>query len=121
MLTTEDGTLVSDPEAISTAIVDYYQRLLGVAGSRSRLEERYFAMGPRISIESRNVLAAPVTGEEVKEVIWSIGVQKSPGPDGYSATFFKCAWPVIGEEVIGAVLEVFQNRRDRSSAGGISE
>ncbi|KAK4384056.1 hypothetical protein Sango_3096100 [Sesamum angolense] len=32
---------------------------------------------------------------------------KAPGPDGYPSGFYKAAWPVIGEEVVKAILEFF--------------
>ncbi|KAL0416766.1 UNVERIFIED_CONTAM: hypothetical protein Slati_3508500 [Sesamum latifolium] len=43
--------------------------------------------------------------------VFQINEDKAPGPDGYSAAFFKAAWPVVGEEMTQAVLEFFQNGR----------
>ncbi|KAL0302796.1 UNVERIFIED_CONTAM: hypothetical protein Sangu_3077600 [Sesamum angustifolium] len=40
-----------------------------------------------------------------------LGDDKAPGPDGYSSGFFKAAWPVIGEEVVKAILEFFTTGR----------
>ncbi|KAK4384108.1 putative ribonuclease H protein [Sesamum angolense] len=34
-------------------------------------------------------------------------LEQAPGPDGYSSGFYKAAWPVIGEEMIKAILEFF--------------
>lgn len=56
-------------------------------------------------------MEAPITDQEVRNAIWSIEVNKSPGPDGYSAWFYKKAWPIVGEEVTVAVQEVFVNRK----------
>ncbi|KAK4384063.1 putative ribonuclease H protein [Sesamum angolense] len=36
---------------------------------------------------------------------------KAPGPDGYSSGFYKAAWPVIGDEVVKAILEFFTTGR----------
>lgn len=49
--------------------------------------------------------------EEIRKAIFSIGKDKSPGPYGYTSHFFIKSWGVIGEEVIGAVLEFFENGR----------
>ncbi|XP_074298290.1 uncharacterized protein LOC141629139 [Silene latifolia] len=54
-------------------------------------------------------LLRPVTGEEVKDILFSIPDVKSPGPDGYTSRFFKDAWGEIGKDVIIAVLDFFQH------------
>ncbi|KAL0405113.1 UNVERIFIED_CONTAM: hypothetical protein Slati_3825200 [Sesamum latifolium] len=56
-------------------------------------------------------LIRQVTREEVKAAFFDIAEDKAPGSDGYSAAFFKAAWPIVGEEMTQAVLEFFQNER----------
>jgi hypothetical protein len=41
-------------------------------------------------------------------VIFKMGNDKAPGPDGYSAIFFKNAWS-IGDDVSKAAMEFFNN------------
>nr|GFB60378.1 hypothetical protein [Tanacetum cinerariifolium] len=50
-----------------------------------------------------------VTDAEVREAIFSIGDDKSPGPDGYTSAFFNEAWNVIHTDVTSAVREFFRN------------
>ncbi|GJR79933.1 hypothetical protein Tco_0150718 [Tanacetum coccineum] len=50
-----------------------------------------------------------VSEAEVKEAMFSMGNEKSPGPDGYTAAFFKDVWDVVGNEVVAAVREFFSN------------
>ncbi|GKA16105.1 hypothetical protein Tco_0695852 [Tanacetum coccineum] len=38
-----------------------------------------------------------------------MGNDKSPGPDGYTAAFFKDAWEIVGSDVVNAVKEFFVN------------
>ncbi|GKA95385.1 putative RNA-directed DNA polymerase, eukaryota, reverse transcriptase zinc-binding domain protein [Tanacetum coccineum] len=50
-----------------------------------------------------------VTNQEVKDAIFSMGNDKSPGPDGYTTAFFKEAWDVVANDVTKAVQEFFTN------------
>ncbi|KAL0304783.1 UNVERIFIED_CONTAM: hypothetical protein Sangu_3066000 [Sesamum angustifolium] len=52
-----------------------------------------------------------VTPEEVKQAIFSISDNKAPGPDGYSAYFFKRAWHIVGDQVCAAMLDFFRSGR----------
>nr|GEW43702.1 hypothetical protein [Tanacetum cinerariifolium] len=50
--------------------------------------------------------------DQVKEAMFSMGNDKSPGSDGYATAFFKEAWDVVGTDVVLAVKEFFVNDRD---------
>ncbi|KAK4381203.1 hypothetical protein Sango_2990400 [Sesamum angolense] len=56
-------------------------------------------------------LVQSVTREEIKDAFFDIAEDKAPGPEGYSSGFYKAAWPVIGEEVVKAILEFFTTGR----------
>ncbi|KAL0295535.1 UNVERIFIED_CONTAM: putative ribonuclease H protein [Sesamum calycinum] len=56
-------------------------------------------------------LVQSVTREEIKDAFFDIAEDKAPGPDGFSSGFYKAAWPVIGEEVVKAILEFFTTGR----------
>ncbi|GKC26645.1 hypothetical protein Tco_1033939, partial [Tanacetum coccineum] len=46
---------------------------------------------------------------EVKDVIFSMGNDKSPGPDGYTAAFYKEAWDIVASDVTRDVQKKFTN------------
>ncbi|GJW08210.1 hypothetical protein Tco_1570633 [Tanacetum coccineum] len=48
-----------------------------------------------------------VSEQEIKDAIFSIGNDKSPGPDGFTAAFFKESWDIVANDVILAVREFF--------------
>ncbi|GJX87099.1 hypothetical protein Tco_0339113 [Tanacetum coccineum] len=50
-----------------------------------------------------------VSIEEVKGAIFDMGNDKSPGPDGYMAAFFKEAWDIMGLDEVKAVREFFSS------------
>ncbi|GJT85207.1 protein LAZ1, partial [Tanacetum coccineum] len=52
-----------------------------------------------------------VSDIEIKNAMFFMGNEKSPGPDGFTAAFFKEAWDIVGNDVILAVREFFVNGR----------
>ncbi|GJZ76828.1 putative RNA-directed DNA polymerase [Tanacetum coccineum] len=40
-----------------------------------------------------------VCAKEIKEAMFSMGNDKSPGPDGFTAAFFKESWDIVGNDV----------------------
>ncbi|XP_071695601.1 uncharacterized protein [Rutidosis leptorrhynchoides] len=60
-----------------------------------------------ISPLQADLMTQHVTEKEIKNAFFNIGDSKSPGPDGYSAAFFKEAWDIIGGDLIRAVKEFF--------------
>ncbi|GJU17554.1 putative RNA-directed DNA polymerase, eukaryota, reverse transcriptase zinc-binding domain protein [Tanacetum coccineum] len=52
-----------------------------------------------------------VSDMDIKNAMFSMGNEKSPGLDGFTAAFFKEAWDIVGNDVILAVHEFFVNGR----------
>ncbi|GJV82914.1 hypothetical protein Tco_1522812 [Tanacetum coccineum] len=50
-----------------------------------------------------------VTNEEIKRVMYGIGDDKAPGPDGFTSVFFKKGRDVVGPDVCNAVKDFFIN------------
>ncbi|KAK4384456.1 putative ribonuclease H protein [Sesamum angolense] len=61
-----------------------------------------------ITTKEASLLIAPVSQSEVKEAFFDIDVESAPGPDGYTAAFYRAAWPVVGQDVFQAVGEFFR-------------
>ena len=53
------------------------------------------------------MLIRVVTAEEVRKVLFSMAVDKSPGPDGYTSEFFKATWAITGRDFVIAVQSFF--------------
>lgn len=48
-----------------------------------------------------------VSNDEIKEAVFGIGELKSPGPDGFTAIFFKNSWDIVGVDICKAASEFF--------------
>ena len=61
----------------------------------------------RCSSEESAQLVKTVTSEEIREVLFRMPSNKSPGPDGYTTKFFKASWSIIGLDFTTAVQSFF--------------
>ena len=45
----------------------------------------------------------------IKNALWSIPDDKAPGLDGFNSNFYKATWEVVGDDIIRAVHQFFDN------------
>ncbi|GJS24765.1 RNA-directed DNA polymerase, eukaryota, reverse transcriptase zinc-binding domain protein [Tanacetum coccineum] len=50
------------------------------------------------------VLECEVSKEEIKRAVWDCGIDKSPGPDGFTFGFYRRYWNIIKNDVVDAIL-----------------
>jgi len=62
---------------------------------------------PSVNLDT---LDAPFTEVEILNVIKQLPSDKAPGPDGFTAKFFRSCWPIIKNDVIAAVNSFYNNR-----------
>jgi hypothetical protein len=108
ILKDDDGNCVSDMQQIKFLAINFYQNLLGTSSHVFSLEKanrmsRLFTK--KFSAASIAGMNAMVTRSEIQKVLFSMKKNKAPGPDGFSASFFHKAWPIIQHDVCDAVLE----------------
>ena len=65
----------------------------------------------RCSDIQKAYLKRDVLEAEIKGTLFSMPLNKSPGPDGYSVEFLKASWETVGGDVVAAVVEFFRNGR----------
>ncbi|XP_022003043.1 uncharacterized protein LOC110900463 [Helianthus annuus] len=97
-----------DGDGVVDALVSHYSNFLGVEYpvESVNLEDVFTNV---LSANVADYMVRQVTREEIKQAMFSISENKSPGPDGYTSAFFKHAWDIVGEEVTNAVLDFFDN------------
>ncbi|XP_022030846.1 uncharacterized protein LOC110931776 [Helianthus annuus] len=102
-----DGNHFEGPD-VECAIVDHYMKFLGIesAVEDMNIEELF---SNTVNPVDANHMIRPVTREEIKAAMFSIGDNKAPGPDGFTSVFFKKTWDIVGEEVSDAIMQFFDN------------
>ncbi|GJY74542.1 hypothetical protein Tco_0478973 [Tanacetum coccineum] len=60
-----------------------------------------------------------ISKEEVKRAVWDCGVDKSPGPDGFSFSFYRHFWHVIEKDVFEAVDYFFMYGEIPNGCAGV--
>ncbi|GKD54771.1 RNA-directed DNA polymerase, eukaryota, reverse transcriptase zinc-binding domain protein [Tanacetum coccineum] len=63
----------------------------------------------KLSPYEASQMIKPITDNEIKKVMFSTADNKAPGPDGFSAKFFKATWHIVGSDVWSAVKEFFSS------------
>nr|GEX99612.1 RNA-directed DNA polymerase, eukaryota [Tanacetum cinerariifolium] len=61
----------------------------------------------RIFEDQQIDLEGEVTKDEIKRAVWDCGIDKAPGPDGYTFGFYKKFWYLIGNDVYEAIIYFF--------------
>ena len=59
------------------------------------------------------ILDKEVSVEEIKNVLFAMAANKSPGPDGFTCEFYKSTWSVIGNDFVVAVQSFFRFPSER--------
>ncbi|XP_042964656.1 uncharacterized protein LOC122298876 [Carya illinoinensis] len=83
-----DGTCLNSPEEIHSGAVDYFSSFLQARNPRDLPDLSNLVQHSILEEENANLLQLPSI-QEVKEAMFSIYVDSSPGPDGFGSGFYK--------------------------------
>jgi hypothetical protein len=90
------GSLSAFTDEVGEVVVQYFQQLLGSSSTIQPLDESVIYYGPRLNDTTHGPLLATVSNDVIKSVLFNIGDDKSPSPDGYCSFFFKKSWDMVG-------------------------
>ncbi|GAB2283251.1 hypothetical protein Dimus_017774, partial [Dionaea muscipula] len=108
-----NGDVESMSSGEAESFICYYKTLLGTSAVTSGFDFNMAARAKLLPISSGVNLIRPVD-KEIKEARWSIGDNKTPGPDGYTSCFYKHARESIDHSFIKVVKEFFESGRTRN-------
>ena len=104
-----DGSFTSSQAQIAEEFLGFYRNLLGTCCSTDCINPSIISSGPLLSAAHAEALIRSVSHQEIKDALFDIGDEKAPGPDGFSASFFKKAWNTVGDLFCQAVFEFFRS------------
>ncbi|GJY39026.1 hypothetical protein Tco_0425390 [Tanacetum coccineum] len=107
---TDANGVVFQNEKVADAFISHYEVFLGQPGITNDMDTNNLFQ-TRLTVDDALNVVRVISDQEVKEAIFSMGNDKSPGPDGYTVAFFKEAWDTVGSDVTYVVREFFVNGR----------
>ncbi|XP_022870493.1 uncharacterized protein LOC111389759 [Olea europaea var. sylvestris] len=105
----EDGMYTTSQDEVASEFVKFYTSLLGKKCSFRPIDMDILSNGPLVFPEQGDTLVRDVSHEKIKDALFDIGDDKSPGPDGYTSCFFKNVWEIIGDDFFGAISKFFSS------------
>ncbi|GJR45040.1 sodium/hydrogen exchanger 6 [Tanacetum coccineum] len=84
--------------------------LVGDGATFSKFDPQSDLLFTRVLDDAKaEFMVRDVSNDEVKSAIFSIRDDRAPGPDGFTAAFFKKAWDVVGGDITCVVRDFLSN------------
>lgn len=110
MIKDQFGNLLTEQCDIRQMITNYFKTLV-TSSRQSNMDVRDFDvisdLIPTLSVTDAADLCRTPTEEELRNVLFSFGPDKAPGPDGFTARFFKKCWGVLQNDLLRLVQSFF--------------
>ncbi|KAL4588964.1 hypothetical protein LXL04_001865 [Taraxacum kok-saghyz] len=106
---TDGEGIVHGADKVTEVALEYFSDFLGKSIYMEPISSPNDLFTNTLSADDANWMIRPVNDEEIKQALFDIGNDKAPGPDGYTSTFFKKSWHIVGKDVCLAVKEFFLN------------
>ncbi|GKG08725.1 hypothetical protein Tco_0334557 [Tanacetum coccineum] len=87
-------------DQVAEQFVKHFQEFLGKKDVVTEMPKDKIVFPNKLSIEETVKMCKDVSEVEVKNAMFDIEDSKAPGPDGYTARFYKSAWSVIGKDIL---------------------
>ncbi|XP_026398977.1 uncharacterized protein LOC113294818 [Papaver somniferum] len=104
-----NGNIISDQKRIAELLVNHFEdkfKFQKTEANNSLLE----VIPKIITAEDQEMLDVIPSFEEIRNTIFSMDPDSSPGPDGFSGFFYKECWKIIQEDVFHAIQFCWNKR-----------
>ncbi|XP_042964017.1 uncharacterized protein LOC122298309 [Carya illinoinensis] len=104
-----DGTHLNNPLEIHKAAVDHFNQFLSENSIRD-FPSLQDLISPVITTDENMRLCITPSIDDIKDALFSIPIDSSPGLDGFGSGFFRFCWEIVKEDLLEAVSEFFQHQ-----------
>lgn len=110
-LKNEDGEWIEGDKEVGQLVNSMFTKLFSEEkNDRSWIHTEH--TWPEIEQDVWSRANAPVSHDEIKEAMYSIGGLKAPGIDGFPAIFYQKNWDQVGNGVCKAIVNMWNNPRE---------
>ncbi|GKE44408.1 hypothetical protein Tco_1471692 [Tanacetum coccineum] len=102
-----DGDWIVEPDLVKQEFRRHFMDRFQDSGSRRG--SLNFPFPNRLNNDQILELESPISNEDIRTAVWGCGVDKSPGPDGFTFEFFRKYWTVVGPDFCIAVKWFFDH------------
>ncbi|XP_019171157.1 PREDICTED: uncharacterized protein LOC109166713 [Ipomoea nil] len=67
-------------------------------------------VSPRVTQAQNELLLRPFEVSELKDALFAMAADKTPGPDGMNPGFYQQFWDVVGDDILTFILNCLNNR-----------
>ncbi|XP_035541463.1 uncharacterized protein LOC118344555 [Juglans regia] len=101
-----DGTVLTTPAEIHRYAVDYFQNFLGQSAT-CVLPNLNNLVSPIMTNEENMAIGRDPTIEDVKDALFTIPIESSPGPNGFGSDFFTVCWGLVKDDLLATIQDFF--------------
>ncbi|GJV30358.1 RNA-directed DNA polymerase, eukaryota [Tanacetum coccineum] len=102
-----DGTWIDSPSLVKREFLSHFSNRFDQPGTSCVLLNMEFPN--KLNLDQQIDLESDVTRDEIKRAVWDCGIDKSPGPDGFTFEFYRRYWSFLEIDVVQAVKYFFQH------------
>ncbi|GAU32101.1 hypothetical protein TSUD_358070 [Trifolium subterraneum] len=100
-LVSDENVSITNQQGLCEVAHNYFEQLF--KSKVGAYEPVLSLISPRVTLEDNERLVAPITREELRNALFQMHPDKSPGPDGFNPAFFQHFWGMCGEDIFQEV------------------
>nr|GFC84850.1 RNA-directed DNA polymerase, eukaryota, reverse transcriptase zinc-binding domain protein [Tanacetum cinerariifolium] len=102
-----DGEWVESPPLVKSEFLSYFTNHFDRPHEfRLHINDDFPS---KLSPDQQSDLETDITRSEIKKAVWDCGIDKSPGPDGFTFGFYQRYWTFLENDVVEAVNTFFNH------------